>query len=256
MKLTTRQYLVLESIFTNATITLGEIDNYYHLIEVMKEAQQIDSDTIEVNFDFEDLQLFHKFILVSDFKVSDINFVIELLGLLGLIDLVKPSIKRLRSVFMWSNYKYVGSKELSIIVKGICVTIMPGDKIKKFFLPFFLKQYKEDLQVIEEPVAAFSPIETPVMPPIVNTIVEQPEVEEILPTPIIDEVIDEPIAKEVKQEKKYPYIFKGKLLNSILDVKMLLKEELQTLAIELGLSSDAKVKQLRDKINTCLLKKR
>lgn len=255
MNLTTRQYLVLESIFTNATITLGEIDNYYHLIEVMKEAQQIDSNTIEVNFDFEDLQLFHKFILVSDFKVSDINFVIELLGLLGLIDLVKPSIKRLRSVFMWSNYKYVGSKELSIIVKGICVTIMPGDRIKKFFLPFFLKQYKEDLQVIDEPVVTPSiEVATPTLT--VDTIVEQPEVEELVPTPIIEEGIDEPIAKEVKQEKSYPYIFKGKALNNILDVKMLLKEELQTLAIELGLSSDAKVKQLRDKINTCLLKKR
>jgi hypothetical protein len=174
-----------------------------------------------------------------------------------MVDLIKPSIKRLRRVFMWSDYKYVGPTDLSIIVKGICVTILPGDRIKKFFLPFFMKRYKEYLQLITE-----SPIDTsstPIQEVLVNTPTEQTIVnEEFIPTPIVDEpsVLDNVQTRDLQQKKSYPYIFKGRELNSALDVKTLLKEELQTLAIELGIPSDARVKELREKINTLLLKKK
>jgi hypothetical protein len=256
MKLSTQQFIVLESIFAGATISLSEAENYYHIIEAMRTAQQLDSKTIEVNFDFEDLQLLHKFILVSDFKVKDINFVIELISLFGLVKLIKPSIKRLRSVFTMSNYKYVGSKELSIIVKGICTTVIPGDRIKKFFLPFFMKQYGEFLQIIDEPITSVDiPTEMIATTPTIENKVEklEPEIinEESIPTPIVEE---EPVVVTKEVKKSYPYMFKGKLIKHGLDVKALLKEELQTLAIELGISSDKKVRELREKINLVLLK--
>lgn len=274
MKFTTKQFLVLESIFTNATVTLGEVENYFHIIEAMKEAQQLDSNTIEVNFDFDDLQLFHKFVLATDFKVKDINFVIELISLLGMVDLIKPSIKRLRGVFMWSDYKYVGKESLSIIVKGICTTIMPGDRIKKFYLSFFMKQYRDKIELIEEPITS---VDIPMSMPAIESIITQPLeqgviVEESIPTPILEEpVVTESTVettseteasfiaqksfKKTVQKSTYPYMFKGKAVNHALDVKALLKEELQTLAIELGIPSDGKVRELRGKINELLIKK-
>lgn len=84
MKLTTNQFIVLESVFVNAVIPLAEVEKYLKIVNAMKSVEQLEDSSIEINIGPDDLKLLFPFILDSDFKVRDINFVIEFLKTINL----------------------------------------------------------------------------------------------------------------------------------------------------------------------------
>lgn len=158
---------------------------------------------------------------------------------------------------MENSYQYIGTEVLTVVYRGMVTSILPDDIIKPFYVPFFKKVYPhlmKPITVSESPERVNDIIENEVTvineimftPPLSNSVNSvNPEVteEEIIPTPII----------ELNKIKQYPYKFKDKVLNSIQDVKFLYKEEVQSLAIELGISSDGKKSILVNKINKVLL---
>ena len=273
MQLTSRQFLVLESIIGEHQIQFKNIDNYHHIIEAIKNTRQLDNDTLEVDFNFIDIEIIQKIIIDIDFNIKDINFVIELISLLGLVNILEPSINKLKGVFMFSNYKYVGSEPLSIIVKGICTTIMPDEPLKLFFLPFFKKNYPERIKEIIEPEIEIKPIN--VEPETVSEVIYEFVSDELEKSPIYE--IAKAVGKDTNESqtqhikfdktnsestfsynnpievKKYPYKFQSKLLNSYSDIKSLFKEELQTLSMELGLPSEVGIAKLRSNVHNMLL---
>lgn len=152
-----------------------------------------------------------------------------------------------------SSYQYIGTDVLTIVYRGMVTSVLPNDIIKPFYVPFFKKVYPNFMKPI-----------------FVNEIFEEPEpvidneitaINEIMFAPPLSDSVDitlTPISEEEKPNienkvKKYPYQFKDKILKSVQDVKFLYKEEVQSLAIELGISSDGKKSILVNKINKILL---
>lgn len=85
MKLTSNQFIVLESIFINVVIPITDIDKYFNLVNAMKNVQQLEDSSVELDISPMDLELLFPFILDSDFKVKDINFVLDFLKTIGLM---------------------------------------------------------------------------------------------------------------------------------------------------------------------------
>jgi hypothetical protein len=171
--------------------------------------------------------------------------------------LTEGSIKKYQEVIMDSNFIYTGKEALSIIYGGIATIIRPGENVKKFFLPHLKKRYPQFLSAINViPIVEPEIIEPEVINPIsdLNEIILSqplPSIDEItIPTPILEEA-----TSKITEVKKYPYLYKDKLLSSSSDLKLLFKDELQTLALELGLSSEGKKAQLVNRLNTFFLTK-
>ena len=263
MKFSAEEYMVLEEIISRASIPLIEINKYSRLFDSLKTARQNEDLQVEIDIDYDDLKLFHSFLLESDFKLRDFDFVVELIHKLGMSYLTEQSITKYWSLFMLSIYRYIGEKNLSVIYGGIPTVVRPNDIIKKYFVPFFKKVYPE---LIEE-VQLETPIVQEVTPLIVPTADPNKEgVESItdvinnllgpIPTQETEDFIPVPILKGTDDiPRKYPYQFRDKTLNFRDDLVALYKEELQTLAIELNLSSDGKKKELIEKIDTLFLTK-
>lgn len=267
MKFSPQEYVVIESILSQVSVPLKDINKYQRLVSSFSESQQSKDSFIEVNLEPTDISLLHPFFLNSDFHLNEIDFIIDLICKLGMSSLLETSFNKYRSLFMPSVYKYVGTKEVSFVYGGIPSTVCPGDIIKKYFVPFFKKNYADVIQEIDsseiEPIQTeqaqppsielTSPVDHAIhqvfsdLPPIETVPVEEAE---IIPTPIL-EVTD----SKLDQPKKYPYKYKDKLLNRKDELNWLYKEELQALSIELGLPSDGKKNDMINRIDELFLTK-
>lgn len=157
---------------------------------------------------------------------------------------------------MSDTYQYIGTEVLTVVYGGMVTSILPQDIIKPFYVPFFKKVYPNLMKVIvnNETYDEVEPvIENEVT--IINEILFAPPLAEPveLPNPIINSDEEKPVVVSEEKIKKYPYQFKDKILKSVQDIKFLYKEEVQSLAIELGISSDGKKSILVNKINKLLL---
>ena len=253
MILAPNQYMVLEAVLAQATVPVTESDKYINLLAAMRSARQKDDSNVEIEIDHEDLKLFHPFLLDSDFKLRDLEFVIDLIHLLGMTFLTEPSIEKYKGVTMLTNFKYTGKEALSIVYGGIATTICPGDLVKSYFLPHLKKRYPECLTNMDQsPVVEEVKIVEEVIIPKGHHDVEDfyPEDEEIF----TDELaIPTPILNQEQIDARYPYKFKEHNIVNTESLKMLYKEELQVLAIELGLPSNGKKNELMKRVNKLLI---
>ena len=96
MKLTPEQYIVLEAIFSQATIPLTESEKYIGLLNAMRSSSQNSDSSVSVDMSEDDLKLLHPFILDSDFKLRDLEFVIEFINLIGMSYLTEPLFQKLK----------------------------------------------------------------------------------------------------------------------------------------------------------------
>ena len=125
-----------------------------------------------------------------------------------------------------------------------------GDMIKKYFLPFFKKQYPQSLTDTSQLSEENTELDIPVEPLKVKEVVSQQESQN---TFISDNFIPTPILDVDNSNARYPYKFNEHDLVSTLSLNLLYKEELQVLCQELGLSSTGRVRELRDRIDSVLI---
>ena len=150
-----------------------------------------------------------------------------------------------------TTYRYVGSNDLTVIVGGVSTVICSGDIVKDYFVPYLKRRYSDFLEeVITDDSSNEAPASNEESDPNVVIVVEE--------APNSQDSSQESQLSESSQsstaEAKYPYLFKDDMIiNNAEDLKRLYKEELKTLAVSLGLSSEGTKAELRDRINEYFL---